>query len=77
MAKSLQWSLESVGRKKRETKTKEDKDDPKLSTVFMDCNFTEAILNTEYASVHDMRLEYDFSSSGEWWFTLVHKGTTN
>ena len=73
MAKSLQWSLESVGRKKRETKTKEDKDDPKPSTVFMDCNFTETILNTEYASVRDMRLEYDIflENGGLHWFIMV------
>ena len=72
-AKSLQWSLESVGRKRKETKTKEEKTDAKPSSVFMDCNFTEAILKTEYKGVRDMRLEYDIflENGGLHWFIMV------
>ena len=41
--------------------------------MYMDCDFTKAILKTDYSSVRDIRLEYDvfLENSGLHWFIMV------
>ena len=73
MAKSLQWSLERSENKKAKGDVKAKKDESSDSSVYMDCDFTDAILKTEYAGMRDMHVEYEiFLDNGNLhWFIMV------
>ena len=72
MASSISWSIDRWKASKEE-KRQNDEARNNSTSIFMDCDFTEDILKTEYKSIRDILFEYEIfiSDSGLHWFLMV------